>query len=401
MHPVLRLTKCKSSSAILGAVELILYWEDTPGCYKLHNTSSKHLRKMEYVCRVELGTDSASSETVVEDPIDENQLPDDFYEIEDVVEQRLSHKTLTYEHRVRFKGYSSEDDMWLPASYFNRAINFESLSKFGRKRKHKIDPDAAQELANKKRKTSINKEKQGLATAKSANRKKRTAKSEKKLEERNKGKAFRSTLPPKLDPNSATSKTSGLLKSGNRKKLTETKKDVMSVIDVEDNPSDEIPLDFGLLSEVLRQDDNFRYPRRLLAEASFPNVNATLTSYTVGSSGSAMMEPITVKELPPQSVLNDIKKEFATSQNVASQLVVKINSFGDFNKDGIRILERYHRLKRLRAEVSFEKKWIKTVFKKNPFKEVTHALLNRWKLESSYLASYGSYRITSQELSLL
>ena len=169
-----------------------------------------------------------------------------------------------------------------------------------------------------------------------------------------------------------------------------------------DNPSDEIPLDFGLLSKVLRQDDNFRYPRRLLAEASFPNVNATLTSYTVGSSGSAMMDPITVKELPPQSVLNDIKKEFATSQNVASQLVVKINSFGDFNMDGIRILERFHRLKRLHAEVSFEKKWIKTEFKKNPFEEeVTNALLDRWNLESSYLASYGNYRITSQELSLL
>ena len=128
------------------------------------------------------------------------------------------------------------------------------------------------------------------------------------------------------------------------------------MIDGEDNSSDEIPLDFGLLSEVLRQDDNFRYPRRLLVEASFAKVEATLTSYTVGSSGSAMMDPITVKALPPQSALNDIKKEFATSQNVASQLVVKINSFGDFNMDGIRILERFHRLKRLRDEVSFEKK---------------------------------------------
>ena len=117
----------------------------------------------------------------------------------DVLEQRLCHKTLAYEDRVRFKGYSPEDDIW--------------------KIKHKIDPDAAQELPNKKRKTSINKEKQGLATAKSANRKKRAAKSEKKPEEWNKGKAFPSTLPPNLDPNSATSKTSGLLKSRNGKSL--------------------------------------------------------------------------------------------------------------------------------------------------------------------------------------
>ena len=57
-----------------------------------------------------MGIDSASSETVVVGPIDENQLPADFYEIEDVLEQRLCHKTITYEYRVRFKGYSSEDE---------------------------------------------------------------------------------------------------------------------------------------------------------------------------------------------------------------------------------------------------------------------------------------------------
>jgi len=67
-------------------------------------------------------------------------------------------KTLAYEYRVCSKGYSSEDDMLLPASYFNRATNFESLSMFGGKRKHTIDPDAAQELLSKKRKTSINRE---------------------------------------------------------------------------------------------------------------------------------------------------------------------------------------------------------------------------------------------------
>ena len=81
---------------------------------------------------------------------------------------------------------------------------------------------------------------------------------------------------------------------------------------------------------------------------------------------------------------------------------MKINSFGDFNMDGIRILERFHRLKRLRDEVSFEEKWIMTAFEKNPCKEeVTRTLLDRWNLESTYLASYGNYIITSQELSLL
>lgn len=51
--------------------------------------------------------------------------------------------------------------MWLSASYFNRATNFESLSKFGRKRKHKIDPDAAQHLPNKKRRMVSADEKRG------------------------------------------------------------------------------------------------------------------------------------------------------------------------------------------------------------------------------------------------
>ena len=81
----------------------------------------------------------------VEDQPD-NPLPDDFYEIDNVLERRLSKDTFTYEYRVRFKGYGSEDDMWLPASYFNRAVNYESVSTFGRKRKHKIDHDAAPEL---------------------------------------------------------------------------------------------------------------------------------------------------------------------------------------------------------------------------------------------------------------
>jgi len=33
--------------------------------------------------------------------------------------------------------------------------------------------------------------------------------------------------------------------------------------------------------------------------------------------------------------------------------------------------------------------------------EVTHALLDRWNMEGIYLATYGNYRITSRELSLL
>jgi len=40
--------------------------------------------------------------------------------------------------------------MWLLGSYFNRAINFESMFRFRRKRKHKIVPGAARDISNKK-----------------------------------------------------------------------------------------------------------------------------------------------------------------------------------------------------------------------------------------------------------
>lgn len=66
---------------------------------------------------------------------------DEFYEVEEVIGRRLSKDALCYEYKVRFKGYGSAEDMWLPASFFNRPIQFESTSKFGRKRKHTLDPE--------------------------------------------------------------------------------------------------------------------------------------------------------------------------------------------------------------------------------------------------------------------
>ena len=58
--------------------------------------------------------------------------------MEEVLERRLN-KDMTYEFKVRFKGYGPDDDMWLPASAFKRSVAFESTSRFGRKRKHKTE----------------------------------------------------------------------------------------------------------------------------------------------------------------------------------------------------------------------------------------------------------------------
>ena len=169
VHSALGLTRWRASSSILGAVELIPVAENTPGCYKLHKSSEKLLKEMGFVCRGDVkldATEAASSQTTLDEQ-SEDPLPDDYYEIEDVLQRRLCKDSLTYECKVRFKGYQSDDDMWLPASYFNRAINFESMSMFGRKRKHKIDLDAARDVASKKRRTSSNESQQSMKKGRS------------------------------------------------------------------------------------------------------------------------------------------------------------------------------------------------------------------------------------------
>ena len=141
----------------------------------------------------------------------------------------------------------------------------------------------------------------------------------------------------------------------------------------------------------------------MLGEATFFWVDSTLVTYSLTGSSSNLTDPISVPKLPPQSVLEKIEKELSLSQCAKSLTsVAEIAMYGNFNKEGIRVLKRFHRLKRLRAEVSFEKTWLAKAFKNSNFaKEVTEALLDRWNLDGSYLASYDNYRISSQELSLL
>ena len=70
-----------------------------------------------------------------------HELDDGFFEVEDILEPRLCKNTLSYEYKVRFKGYGPADDMWLPSSSLNRPIHFESTSTYGRKRRHKLEPE--------------------------------------------------------------------------------------------------------------------------------------------------------------------------------------------------------------------------------------------------------------------
>ena len=139
-----------------------------------------------------------------------------------------------------------------------------------------------------------------------------------------------------------------------------------------------------------------------LAETAFPDVDSRLTTFTLSADQSKLTDSITVKTLSPQSMLEDIERELRKSEEELGRGAVAIPSYGVFDINGIRNLLRFHRLKRLRAEVAFEKQWMNRSFENTPFEpEVAHALFDRWNLEGTSLASYGSYKITSQKLSLL
>ena len=46
----------------------------------------------------------------------------------EVLDRQIDPLTETFSYLVRFKGYSENDDMWLPASSFNYPLTFASIS---------------------------------------------------------------------------------------------------------------------------------------------------------------------------------------------------------------------------------------------------------------------------------
>ena len=517
------LTNWKSQASIITKVELQpVSGESTR--YTLHPASKAHLVKLGILPFNDLHDNSpdSSPSLVKEDSqsCPSSEIDDDFYEVEDVLERRLSKDSLCYEYKVRFKGYGSDQDMWLPSSFFNRAFQFESTSKFGRKRKHNLDPENVPEDKNQKRKRHWNSnsevngsssggadlkkgvdsesknrtnvenvdsqrskrrdpmnmsETQDRKKARNSNVKRSvsgntglrsdtecksgktkksvsvnsrsfkgraalsqqsknqapTMKAKKKAKgSKDKGKAFRSSLHRSTTGNdvSGTSEPSWSY-STTRKEKTETntgqnEKSVMreserlpgiqltgtvkgsssvEVINVDDFSSDkEASMGArGIVNDLMRRDDNFKYPRRILGETTFPEVDDTLRTYEKeNSTDCTLTDPLGVEKLPPLSIIHEIEGEFRNKPD----LVVKFPLYGNFDREGVRILKRFHRLKGLRKEVQFEKKWLQNTFSAtDPMiqEEVTHALLDRWNIEGSYLATYGNYRITSQELSLL
>lgn len=49
----------------------------------------------------------------------------EFYEVEKIIDVRLNKQYHSEEYKVRFKGYGSEDDMWIPSSSFREPVQRE------------------------------------------------------------------------------------------------------------------------------------------------------------------------------------------------------------------------------------------------------------------------------------
>ena len=352
------LTKWKSQASIISKVEL----QPNPGertMFTLHPTSKSHLLKLG-ILPFNDHHESSSPSLIVEDSesFPSSEIDDDFYEVEKVLDRRLSKDTLCYEYKARFKGYGPDQDMWLPSSFFNRALRFESTSKFGRKRKHNLDPENVPEqqrrkcprkskpddkisvsvetdskvyLDCKKRKTKtvVNddyKDTQGKASLLQKRKNQATPMQTRRgrKKKKDKGKTFRSTLPtsgmgddlPKASEKSRTDSTAVASSKTDEKtchtnsfeeqesecltgiKVTEKGKEKRSsveVIDVDDvsqGKGASMALG-GILPDLLRYDDNFSYPRRILAETAFPKVDETLQTYTKGRrSGCILQTPL-------------------------------------------------------------------------------------------------------------
>ena len=88
----------------------LLVDSDIPGKYSLHPQSEEKLAELGYILKGEIGNDLSPS--TIKGDLKLHQLDDDFFEVEDILDCHLCKNTLSYEYKVRFKGYGPADDMW-------------------------------------------------------------------------------------------------------------------------------------------------------------------------------------------------------------------------------------------------------------------------------------------------
>ena len=115
-------------------------------------TDSNGLAKLSERSELDLETVLANYNHI-EAGIDEiTECADDkFYEVEKIIDVRLNRQYHSEEYKVRFKGYGSEDDMWLPSSSFREPVQFQTVSKRGRARKHRTKDEGEVKVQQRKK----------------------------------------------------------------------------------------------------------------------------------------------------------------------------------------------------------------------------------------------------------
>ena len=73
-------------------------------------------------------------------------LPKGYFEVEDILQERICPKTHEREYLVKYKGYGEEDNEWLPGSTFLGPVAFQTKSRSGRIRKHVTNHDIEEPL---------------------------------------------------------------------------------------------------------------------------------------------------------------------------------------------------------------------------------------------------------------
>ena len=160
------------------------------------------------------------------------------FEVEEVLGRQLSKDGLCYEYEVWFKGYAPKDDMWLPTFFFNRPIQFESISKSGRKRRHTVDPENVIESSKKRRRSENGHNKPKVSV--SSNRIKKAK------EVQNKSKSTKSVAPEEQQMSTLHNNTQKLLTNKSRlckdkgKRFRSSLKKTSSLF-TDDNVSDKEP----------------------------------------------------------------------------------------------------------------------------------------------------------------
>ena len=76
-----------------------------------------------------------------EQETEENTLPDEYFEVKDIIDQRIDPSTHSTEYLVQFKGYGSNENLWVSSSTFFSPIAFTTKSRSGRIRKHTTSRD--------------------------------------------------------------------------------------------------------------------------------------------------------------------------------------------------------------------------------------------------------------------